>query len=471
MMHGSRGGQSSMIGKLVFAGLAQYDTALSKRRFSSSKHSSQPTVSMQWGFSMVHINVTMLFVALLACMADAHTREKYDIVVAKDGSGRYRTIQEALEAVPKNNEHLVVILVKNGVYNEKLFITKSNVAIVGEDRDSTKIVYAELRENWNKDHYGNDWGSGVVNIDSATTDLTLANLTVHNNYGSLHSTNKHQFAIRGWGTRIIILNCNVIADGGDTVSLWNRENGMYYHAYCYFEGWVDYVCPRGWCYITDSKFFGRNLSASIWHDGSYAKDQKFVIRSSFFDGVAGFPLGRHHRDAQIYLLDCVFSKTMADRPIYSPKSPNVEPWKWGTRHYFYNCLREGVNFEWSRDNLAEAEGSPKEYEITAQWTFGGRWNPEEAMPAVLPFVVLPRPRDGSKLMDYEKVDLRWTPARNAVLHNIYFGTVDSLEFMGTQESCLFRIQSLKPRTTYCWRIDEVTPSDTVKGPTWHFTTQ
>lgn len=413
----------------------------------------------------------MLSIALLVCAATADTREKFDIVVAKDGSGRFRTIQEALDALPEKGRDVRVIFVKKGLYQEKLFIQKNNIAIVGEDRDSTRIVFAELRENWNKDHNGSDWGSGVVNIDSAATDVTLANLTVHNNYGTLHATNKHQFAIRGWGTRTIILNCNVIADGGDTVSLWNREEGMYYHANCYFEGWVDYVCPRGWCYIEDSRFFGRNLSASIWHDGSYAKDQKFVIRSSFFDGVEGFPLGRHHRDAQIYLLDCVFSKSMADRPIYSPKSPNVEPWKWGTRHYFYNCRREEANFGWFKDNLHEAEGSPKEQDITPQWTFGGRWNPEEALREVLPFVVLPKPRNGSKLRDCAKVVLRWTPARNAVSHIVYFGTADKLEFRGKQDSCLFRLENLKPSTTYYWRIDEVTPSDTVKGQLWYFTTQ
>ena len=215
------------------------------------------------------------------------------LVVAQDGRGQFRTIQAALDTISQDNQTLKTVLVRNGIYREKIFIKSSRVAIVGEDRDKTVIEYAELRKTWRLDH-PDDWGAAVVNIGDAASDIFLGNLTVHNNYGSLHGDHDHQFAIRSGGiaTRIIIVHAKIIADGGDTLSLWNTGNGMYYHADCDFEGWVDYVCPRGWCYITNSRFFGRNLTASIWHDGSKDQDQKLVIRRSSFDGVPGFPLGR-----------------------------------------------------------------------------------------------------------------------------------------------------------------------------------
>jgi len=215
--------------------------------------------------------------------------ENVDLIVSKDGMGDYTTIQKALDSILPDNKQLVTILVKNGLYNEKLFIQNSNIAIVGESRDSTIIQFAELRKNWMKNHISSI-GSATINIDSNTTNITLANLTIHNNYGSLYGDNSHQFAILGYGTKIIIIHCNIIADGADTISLWNQEDGMYYHSHCYFEGWVDYVCPRGWCYITDSKFFGHNLTASLWHKGIGDEDQKFVIRYSYFDGAPGFHL-------------------------------------------------------------------------------------------------------------------------------------------------------------------------------------
>jgi pectinesterase len=415
--------------------------------------------------------IVLILILFVLCSVSGAAGERAQIIVAADGSGMFRTIQEALNSIPKNNASPVIVLVKKGIYHEKIFIERSFITLVGEDRDSTRIVYAELRENWTKSHNGNDWGSGVVNIDSLATDIVLANLTIYNNYGSLYHTAAHQFAIRGNGTRVMILYCNVIADGNDTVSLWNRANGLYYHANCYFEGWVDYVCPRGWCYITDSKFYGHNLSASIWHDGRFDKDQKFVIRYSSFDGVPNFPLGRHHRDAQIYLLDCIFSRTMADKPIYLPVSPNAEVWKWGARHYFYNCHREGGDYDWFADNLSEADGSPKAEQMSAKWTFAGRWDPEGTMPSVLPFVSQPSPRNGSYKIATENLIVNWIPSRNASASLVYFSKNGNPEFVANQKEHVFKVGALEPKTTYCWRIDEIVGRDTVKGPLWHFTTR
>ena len=410
-------------------------------------------------------------VVLLIVVQLSVASEKADIIVAKDGSGRFTSIQEAINSIPKQNSANVIVLIKKGTYREKLFIENNFVTLVGEDRDSTRIVYAELRKNWNQEHGGSDWGSAVVNIDSSVTDLMMANLTIYNDYGSLYGSHDHQFAIKGEGTRITIVYCNVVSDGGDAVSLWNRENGMYYHANCYFEGWVDYVCPRGWCYITDSRFFGHNLSASIWHDGSANRDDKFVIRYSYFDGVPNFPLARHHRDAQFYLLDCVFSRNMADQPIYLPISPNARVWQWGARHYFSNCHREGGEFDWFKDNLEEADGSPDAETITPQWTFGEKWDPEHSMPSVLPFVAFPEPRDGSYGNSQKVESLRWIGARNAESHNVYFGKSRNPEFMGNQVICTYEPRGLASATAYYWRIDEVCGRDTIRGPLWHFSTR
>lgn len=396
--------------------------------------------------------------------------EKASIIVAQDGSGQFKSIQEALNSIPTDNRQNVIILIRKGNYHEKLYITKSYVTLVGEDRDSTRIVYAELRKNWVESHNGSDWGAAVVNIDSFVTNITLANLTVYNNYGSLYDDHDHQFAIRGGGTRVIVINCNILADGGDTLSLWNKQDGMYYHANCFFEGWVDFVCPRGWCYITDSRFYGHHLSASIWHDGDANKDQKLVIRYSSFDGVQGFPLGRNHRDGQMYLLDCTFSGAMADTPIYFPNTSKT-PWRWGDRHYYYQCHREGGDYDWFKDNLEAAAGSPKGQDVTAKWTFAGKWDPEETMPSVLPVVFLPRPRYGSDKVECDGVILQWVPARNAISHIIFFGKSITPEFRRNQKESVFSLGTLESKTKYYWRVDEVTDADTLRGPLWYFTTK
>ncbi|NWF89337.1 MAG: pectin esterase [Ignavibacteriaceae bacterium] len=306
---------------------------------------------------------------------------KPDFIVAQDGSGDFTTIQSALNSIPDSSYKTIIIFIRNGLYKEKLFIEKSNVALVGENKDSTIIVFAELRKKW-REKNPDDYGAGVVNIKNKVSDISFISLTIRNIYGSLFGDNDHQFAIRaGEGvTRIIIEDCYIIADGGDTVSLWNTDDGMYYHNNCFFEGYVDYVCPRGYCFIENSRFYGHNLTASIWHDGSQNKDHKFVLSNCYFDGVNGFPLGRFHRDAQFFLINCTFSENMADKKIFFAPSNPPRVLRWGgNRIYFYNCHREGGDFSWHQNNLELAEEKPIPEQINAAWVFNNKWNPSEVV--------------------------------------------------------------------------------------------
>ena len=98
--------------------------------------------------------------------------EKANIIVALDGSGQFTSIQEAINAVPSDNKQNIIILIRNGVYHEKIYIQKNHITLVGENRDSTRIVYAELRKNWEKEHNDSDWGSAVINIDSSGLQIS-----------------------------------------------------------------------------------------------------------------------------------------------------------------------------------------------------------------------------------------------------------------------------------------------------------
>jgi pectinesterase len=404
--------------------------------------------------------------------AGTEAAERADIIVAKDGTGQFTSIQCALDSVPDDAARTWIILIKSGTYNEKLYITKSNIALVGEDRESTRIVYAELRRNWRKTHNDDDWGSAVVNIGKNVHDIILANLTVYNNYGALYGDHDHSFAVRGFDncTRIIAVNCSIIAEGGDTMSLWNPASGMYYHAGCSFIGWVDYVCPRGWCYLTDCEFYGYNKTASIWHDGSADSTSKFVIRGSRFDGIVNFPLGRNHKDAQFYLLDCRFSANMLDRPI-RPAFDTLK-FRWPGRYYYYNCHRDGIDFQWYADNLTSAyEGPVDQNQVTAFWTFKGLWDPERTMPAILPFASIPAPRNKGYGVAPDMCDtVRWIGGRNAVSYNVYFGTENPPAFSRNQRKTFFTPGKLDQNKHYFWRVDVVTENDTIQGPLWEFST-
>jgi len=376
--------------------------------------------------------------------------ENASLIVAQDGSGDFRTIQEAIDAIPDDNEDNRTILIRAGTYREKLRIAKSWVSLVGEDRERTRIEFAELRRNWRAAH-PDDWGAAVINIADGATDIVIANLTVLNDYGRRYGDHDHQFAIRSMGksNRIAVLHANVIADGGDTLSLWNSESGLSYATDSYFEGHVDFVCPRGWSYITNSRFFSHSATASIWHDGSAERGQKLVVRHSRFDGIPDFALGRNHRDAQFYLIDVAFSPNMAPRAIYAANAP--DPRQWGER-YYYSGAQPFAN------NLQTADGSPRDEEITAGWTFGGRWDPA-SLPSVLPFAAIPQPENGWQWADSAGVTLRWTPSRNArAAPRVILSRED-----GERSRVLtppFETGPLEPGKTYTWRVDD--------GPSWSF---
>ncbi|MFC1481731.1 pectinesterase family protein [Candidatus Neomarinimicrobiota bacterium] len=297
-----------------------------------------------------------------------------DLIVSANEAADYPTIQVALNSIPLKNTERILILIRAGVYREKVFIDRNNVTLIGEGPEQTHIEYPILRRQWREDN-PDDWGAAVVNIKAS--DVVIQNLTVENIYGKIYDDHDHQFAVRLMeGTRIIFDNCHFLSGGGDTVSLWDKESGMYYHRNCYFQGYVDFVCPRGWCYITDSRFYQSGKTATLWHEGSKYEDQKLVITNSSFDGVQGFKLGRRHYNAQFNFVDCKFSTNMADAPIYRvtyPDNPEKDrPNNWGDRYYFYNAKREDGDYDWHADNIP----APTDDQYTAAWAFVGKWDPE-----------------------------------------------------------------------------------------------
>jgi pectinesterase len=179
-------------------------------------------------------------------------------------------------------------------------------------------------------------------------------------------------ALRSFNTtRLIARNCIFKAYGGDTVSPWNKENGQFYFSNCEMEGGVDFYCPRGWAYAENCVFKAHGNVAAIWHDGSAIKESKTVLKNCTFKGEDGFKLGRYHRDAQFYLIDCSFAKEMADTNIYRVKTNNTI--LWGDRIYYYNCHRDGGDYKWFENNLDKAKGNPIAVNIDAAWVFGDRW--------------------------------------------------------------------------------------------------
>ncbi|KAE9610763.1 putative pectinesterase [Lupinus albus] len=64
---------------------------------------------------------------------------KANVVVAKDGSGKYKTVKAAIDAAPQNSNDRYVIYVKQGTYDEQIVIKAKNIMLVGDGIGKTII--------------------------------------------------------------------------------------------------------------------------------------------------------------------------------------------------------------------------------------------------------------------------------------------------------------------------------------------
>ena len=89
----------------------------------------------------------IFLITLLLFSPIASAAGKYDnpdtIVVARDGTGEFRTVDEAIEVCRAFMDYHKVIYIKKGTYKEKLIIPSwlQNIELCGEDAETTVITY------------------------------------------------------------------------------------------------------------------------------------------------------------------------------------------------------------------------------------------------------------------------------------------------------------------------------------------
>ena len=375
-----------------------------------------------------------------------------EIIVAKDGSGNFTTIGDALNSIPTTNTEWKTIVVKNGIYDEHVMIKASYIALVGESRGGTRIEHSLPRAVWYAAN-GVNTGTGVINIAGNMHDIVIANMSVRNTFeGSEDYT--EVIRTETGTTRLWFVNLDVLCLWKDTFAPWGKAGGMYYVSDCNFRGSIDAFCPRGYCYAINSRFTETKSSSPIWHEGVVGEDQKLVIQggSVHSEYNKNVKLQNSQNYAKFYYLDLALSDSITSLGS-------------GATAYFYGVT--GLSeLTWFANSISLDERK----KMDAAWTFDGKWDPESTMPSVLPFASLPQPYNGRYAVASGPITLKWIAARNTVSYKIYFGTTDTPPFAGESISNYFEIPTLEKNTSYYWKVIAVTNEGEKTFGTWRFTT-
>ena len=166
---------------------------------------------------------------------------KYDnpdtLFVARDGTGEFRTVDEAIEVCRAFMDYHKVIFVKRGTYKEKLILPSwlQNIEICGEDRDQTIITYddhANIRTAERPQGMGT-FRTYTLKIEG--NDITLKNITIENNSARLGQA----VALHTEGDRLKFINCRFLGHQ-DTVYTGVANTRLYFKD-CYIEGTTDFI--------------------------------------------------------------------------------------------------------------------------------------------------------------------------------------------------------------------------------------
>lgn len=156
---------------------------------------------------------------------------KYVFTVAKDGSGNFRNIQDAIDAMRVFPLAPITLYIKNGVYNEKIELPANNtdVTFIGESVDKTIINF-------------NDYsGRGKLNTFTSYTAKISGNRFVAENITFINSAGPvgQALALYVDADKAVFKNCRFIGNQ-DTIYA-SGENSRQYFIDCYIEGTTDFI--------------------------------------------------------------------------------------------------------------------------------------------------------------------------------------------------------------------------------------
>lgn len=251
----------------------------------------------------VFVLTAMMLFAGLATVAKSYDNPD-TIVVARDGTGEFRTVGEAIEVCRAFMDYHKVIYIKKGTYKEKIIIPQwlQNIELCGEDERETIITWddhanisvahsAFAASQLNPQMKIGTFRTYTLKIEA--NDITLKNLTIENNSPRLGQA----VALHTEGDRLTFIRCRFIGHQ-DTVYTGMPATRLYFQE-CFICGTTDFIFGPSTAWFEECEI--RSLVNSYITAASTPQDQPFGYvfnrcRLTAEEGVDKVYLGRPWRD-------------------------------------------------------------------------------------------------------------------------------------------------------------------------------
>ncbi|XP_026658985.2 putative pectinesterase 10 [Phoenix dactylifera] len=279
---------------------------------------------MKWAFSLFFL-VVFVSVTLHVHQASGAANIVKSIIVDLNGKGDFKTIQEAINSVPANNNQWIRIHVSAGVYREKVHIQNDQqfILLEGEGRDQTVIEWGD---------YASDPGKHTT-ITSATFTSSADNFVAKYITFKNSAQNVGQaVAASIQGNHSAFYGCGFI---GVQDTLYDQF-GLHYFKECYIEGAVDFIFGCGQSIYEKSLIYTVQRAGVVTAQGreSPTDENGFVFKGCVVNGTHKASLGRAWRNyARV-----IFYKTfMSD--IVDPEGWNA----WGGKEEDTTFVESGCH--------------------------------------------------------------------------------------------------------------------------------
>lgn len=290
--------------------------------------------------------------------------------VAADGTGQYRTVQAAIDAVPVDNTSRATITIKAGTYREIVTVpaNKPLITLQGLGSGPSQVVIVNNHSAYTHGTSGSAT-TFVYGRDFAATNLTISNDLDENSVPS----GQQAVALHLNADRAVLRNVRLL---GDQDTFLVNDSTRAYVTGSYIEGTVDFIFGGGTivfdgCDIYEKRSTGGPITAA---STPAAKTYGFLFHRSRIRGAAAAGttnLGRPWRpDAQVLYRESTLDAVVRTSQPWTDMSGNL--WQ-NARFLEYRNTGAGSGTGTNRPQLADSQAA----NYTPQRYLAGTdgWNP------------------------------------------------------------------------------------------------